>query len=209
MLFKPTFLFFIVIGATLSGCVAVMDILGLRFSEPKFENKEKQMEFLQKYFLDTSNLFVLKGIYCDSLASGKYDISPKEDKKNSTFNLCQYRVFDKKGDLIGGWSSDCNIIYPPFPPDAIPAYKVDGNDNLESDLKMYSTLDGKDIPIKNYFGVHQYTIVAYWAIYQPKQNLHMLQFLQGYLRSHDIDAVLLKINTGAPIHHWRQVTIDK
>ena len=180
-----------------SGCSPILGfLLGVKNSE--FESKAKQVRYFKHQGIDTSNMFVLKRIYLDSLK--KYDIMETRAQKLSVMTPIQFRMFDRSGKFISGWAICCGPegtihLYDSFPPRKVPL--VDGNPNLFQDIKMYETFDGKDLDLNRILANHQYVIIAYWAKYLGIPGRTMLQKLEKYIRKNkDKDIVLVKVNLG-------------
>jgi len=190
----PIFLF-LLIG--LCSCSAFLGfILGVH--PEKHESKKEQVKYLRRYHLDTSNLLVIKKLYTDSLK--KYDISPTAAQKSGGICAVQFRMFDHSGQFLSGWGiclgpADYNHLYDTFPP--VRLKWVDGALNLKQDLKMYTTLDGKDVSVEQVLGNHHYVIIAYWAKFLGIPSRTMLKKLEAYIKKNkDRDIVLYKANLG-------------
>lgn len=168
-------------------------MLGIK---PKVESAKEQLNYLNNKEINTSHTYDFKVAMEDSMSTIKYNIDTFPE---NGYSPIQFRMYDNKGDFVGGWASCFGSLKRMQALDSFPLnfsrvkhLPLNYNLSFNQDINLIASNSELNLQyIKNY----DLIIIAFWAESMGKFSNDMMVNLNSYVkRNSDKKILFLKVN---------------
>lgn len=171
--------------------------------KPKPEYPKDYNIYLSKIGYDTTYSYQILKSHIDSLSDIKYALNLYKVQSGGGASAIQIRMFDKNGDLVGGYEQcfgeiNRTRVLETYPMKLFRTGLINTNLKLENDLNWINITEDEKQRIIEQSLKHEYTAIVLYPMWAGWYSKHPLKVFKKYVVKHGKERTFIVLVNGSP-----------